>query len=64
MTRLDAGARYAFEAFTTPTVARLNVDNVLDKNVLDKDYRAASPFGSLYVGDPRTVICRHYALNY
>ncbi|MEX0695367.1 MAG: TonB-dependent siderophore receptor, partial [Rhodospirillales bacterium] len=30
--RLDIGARYAFAAYETPLIARLNVENVLDDN--------------------------------
>lgn len=49
-TRVDLGARYAFKVYDKPTVVRLNV-----LNVFDRDYWS-SAFGSrLSLGAPRTL---------
>jgi iron complex outermembrane receptor protein len=52
-TRLDLGARYATRISGTPTVFRLNVFNVFNK-----DYwtGSATSYGAIYMGAPRTVM--------
>jgi len=49
-TRFDLGGRYAFSIRNYPTVARLNIENVTDR-----DYWASVDRGSLYSAQPRTV---------
>jgi iron complex outermembrane receptor protein len=52
-TRVDLGARYATKISGTPTVFRLNVFNVFNK-----DYwtGSATSYGAMYMGAPRTVM--------
>lgn len=52
-TRVDLGARYRTKISGTPTVFRLNVYNVFNKNYWTGP---AADYGSLYLGAPRTVM--------
>ncbi|MBV7486413.1 TonB-dependent receptor [Bordetella sp. BOR01] len=52
-TRLDLGARYHTKIAGTPTVFRLNVFNVFNKNYWTGP---ATDYGSMYLGAPRTAM--------
>jgi iron complex outermembrane receptor protein len=49
-TRLDAGLRYATRVSGTPTIFRLNIENLTDRN-----YWGSVDRGFLYVAQPRTL---------